>query len=146
MATHTYDDATFRSLYPAFADTGRYTAAALEIQYADACNFVSPNDGCFLSGAALDGALYAMTAHLQALSDLAASGQTAAIVKSSSVGKVSVSVQAPPVREGDAYNYWLSLTPYGLKLRALFKAASAGGFYAGGRPERLPFRKVGGAF
>lgn len=83
-------------------------------------------------------AIYLLTAHLLTLSNQTNnngnSGQ-GGIVGSASVGDVSISyVQIPNL---DKFDYWLSLTPYGLQLIALLEILSSVPFYIGGSYERV---------
>ncbi|CAB4132155.1 Protein of unknown function DUF4054 [uncultured Caudovirales phage] len=146
MATHNILDLTaFRAAYPAFSDVVKFPDVMLNAMYQNAGNYISQNDSTSgLNGAMLDYALQLMTAHLLQSSVLIASGQTSAIVTSSSVGSVSVSIMPPPVKS--AFGYWLATTAYGQQLRGLLSVQSAGGWSVGGSPERSAFRKVGGMF
>ncbi|MDR1349679.1 MAG: DUF4054 domain-containing protein [Zoogloeaceae bacterium] len=86
-----------------------------------------------------------LTAHLLALNDTAKAGETpSGATTSASVDKVSVSLAAPPVKNG--WQHWLSLTARGQQLWAWLKVNAAGGWEVGGLPEREAFRKVGGVF
>lgn len=144
MAQHVIDYATFRILFPAFANATTYPNAVLDVFWASAVSFLGDYDGCLLSGAGLQSALNFMTAHLLQSNVLLQSGQTAVIVTGSTVDKVSVQLMPPPVKS--AWQWWLFTTPYGVQLWALLSAQSGGGFYVGGRPEQSAFRKVGGRF
>lgn len=144
MAVHVFDVTTFRLLFPAFADEGAYPDTLLALRWTSATVYISAADGPLLSDAPLQLALNQMTAHLQASADLLAAGSGAVVVKGSTVGKVSVMLEPPPTK--NAWQFWLATTPYGLALWALLKSQAAGGFYAGGHPERHAFRKVGGRF
>ena len=126
----TFNVTTFRAQFPAFFNV--------------ATCYVSDADYGRLTGDCRLYALTAMTAHLAAISDLAAAGNTPAFVTSSTIGSVSVSVQPPP--NTDQWEWWMNLTPYGQQLLALLTQAGVGGFLVGGSPERSPFRQVGGGF
>lgn len=128
------DVALFRQLFPAFANPATYSDALIQFQWDVAGGYVSTCEKM----------IYYMTAHLMALSDLIASGQTPGMVSSSTVGSVSVSLTPPPVKS--QLNWWLSLTPYGQQLLAMAQALTAGGLYIGGKPETGGFRDIGGGF
>lgn len=86
-------------------------------------------------------AIYLLTAHLSLLTFKTRSGQSGGMgagqVASASVGEVSVSyVQIPNL---DIWSYWLTQTPYGLELLALYEQLTAIGFYKGGSFERVLF-------
>lgn len=146
MADHsTLDIAAFRLAYPAFASDTKYSDALLNTYYATAGSFIPMNDvWCGLNGATLDLALQLITAHLLQLYTLAMRGQQGKIMTASSIDKISISVQAPPIR--GAWDYWLNLSPYGMQLLALLSGLSVGGWSVGGAPERAAFRRVGGRF
>jgi hypothetical protein len=128
------DITTFRQLFPAFSNATTYPDATITMQYDTAGLYVTFSDR----------AVYLMTAHLMALSDIIAAGNTPGLVTSAAEGAVSISMTPPPVNT--QFKWWLSLTPYGQQLLALLEVQSAGGSYIGGSAERSAFRKVGGVF
>jgi len=145
----TFDPALFRSQFPAFASVTDYPTATLQVYYNISGLYISTNDYGYLNGDGRAYALNLMTAHITAINDInaaAAENQSTSVglVTSASVGDVSVSIQPPPTKS--AFDYWLSLTPYGQQLLALLNMIGAGGLYIGGLPERSAFRKVGGIF
>lgn len=152
--TQAYDDAAFRQLFTAFADTTKWPETSLSMYWTVATDYISVSDNpCnMLNGNSLALALNLMTAHLATLfnadatnvADGDAPGQPGGVEVSASVGAVSVSMLPPPIK--DAWDYWLNQTSYGQQLLALLKVKSVGGFYVGGLPERTGFRKVGGVF
>lgn len=84
-------------------------------------------------------AIYLLTAHLSMMAYKAQSGQggemRAGQVASAAVGEVNVSyVQIPNL---DQWSYWLTLTPYGLELLALYEQLTAVPYYIGGSLERV---------
>ena len=84
-------------------------------------------------------AVYLLTAHLAALMYKTSTGDTSSTsgrVASASVGEVSISYEALPSSTDD-FDYWLSLTPYGLELLALLNTLTAAPFYIGGSYERV---------
>lgn len=144
MAKHVLDIPVFRVLFPAFGNPTAYPDGVLDVFWGNAVAYLGDYDGCLLKGAALQSALNYLTAHLLASDDLIKQGRTFAVVTGSTIDKVQVQTQPPPIRSG--WQWWLATTPYGVQLWALLTASSAGGFYVGGRPEQSAFRKVGGRF
>ena len=128
----------FRLLYPAFASVTDGVVLAVSVQ---AECFIAPTAcGC------TDQAWMLATAHMLALRNAAASGNTQpGLLTGATVGGVSVSFQAPPYGSS-AYKFWLFTTPFGAQFAALLARCSAGGVYVGGAPERAAFRQVGGGF
>jgi hypothetical protein len=145
MATHSLDPAAFRLAFPAFADPAVFPDPRLQVNFGMATAYLGDADGCLLRGAGLQAALDYLTAHLLALSVMAADGGGPnAPVTGSTVDKVSVQLAPPPFTDG--WEFWLSQTSYGQELWALLSIKSAGGLYVGGSPERSAFRRVGGGF
>lgn len=144
MATHTLDLAAFRLLFPAFADDTKFPDAVIQAQWNAATAIMTDQDNWALCGDKLQTALDYLAAHLMQLNALASSGGGGGIVKSSTVDKVSVTLEAPPAKS--QWAWWLNQTPYGATLLALLGIAGAGGFYVGGLPEQAAFRTVGGGF
>lgn len=150
VVTVAYNDENFRKQFPAFADTTKWPEPTLQMYWDMATEFIS-TDSCpcrNLSGSSLQLAIDLLAAHLATLFGSPSTGVEAGAqggpVTNASIGSVSVGIMAPPVR--DEWGFWLSQTPYGQQLLALFKVKSVGGFYVGGLPERSAFRKVGGTF
>lgn len=137
------NSAEFRQIFPAFADPNTYPDTRLRASFTMATAFVSPDEYGDMALEFRPQALNLMLAHLLALGDMAAAGQTGVVI-ASRVGDVQVQLQPPPER--GQWRYWLNQTPYGSQLVALLEMQSAGGFYVGGLPERSAFRKVGGVF
>lgn len=147
MAQHTLDLATFRLLFPEFANATTFPDAYIQAQWDAAVAHMGDYDGWALSGSSLQTALNYLTAHLLKINVLIAAGGgggVTGVVTGATVDKVSVQLAAPTTRNG--WQYWLASTPYGMQLWALLSMKSAGGLYIGGRPERRAFRKVGGNF
>lgn len=150
----TLDIAKYRVLFPQFADDEKYPDDMIELYWELASTFISTKDcPCsILRGKSLEYAYYLLTAHLMTLalqaSADAAQNEGAAgaggVLISASIGEVSVSMAAPPTKDG--WSYWMNQTPYGQQLLGLLSALSVGGFSVGGLPERRGFRKVGGTF
>lgn len=141
MATQVFNVTAFKAQFPEFAATD---PTALQGYWDMGTAYLNPNDGWLMSGATLLLALNLMTAHMARIFTMIGAGQDAGVTTSASEGSVSVSLQPPPAKT--AFQQWLSSTPYGLQLRALLNAKSAGGFYVAGLPELAAFRKVGGVF
>lgn len=139
---YTFDIAAFRVSYPAFSDPEKYPNVTLQAFYDTATCYISDEDYGYLSGDCRYKALTLMTAHLAALSDMIAAGQTPGLEQSAAIDKVSVSLTPPPLR--NQWQWWLSLTAYGQQLLALLQAKAVGGFFVGGSLDRAAFRKAGG--
>lgn len=144
MSVITFDVNKFRTDFPAFANATTYPDATLQGYFDAATCFVSPQNCGTLRDGCRARALNLMTAHLAALADIIASGQTPGQVQSATIDKVSVTMTPPPNK--NQWSWWLGLTPYGQQLLALLAAKSVGGFYVGGSPEGSAFRKVYGVF
>lgn len=145
MTTHVYDDASFRLMFPVFADDTVYPPALIGMWWSTGTGFVSAQDNCGINGDALQSALNMMAAHLLWSSVLIGRGQTTVgVMIGSSIDKISVSFQAPPMLNN--WRSWLLTTPYGAMFLALMEAQAAGGFYVGGSPERDAFRNSYGIF
>lgn len=145
MALHTLDIAEFRGAFPAFANSALYPPELLQFWWGFATCELCPNDSAVLNGECLQRGLMLCLAHILTIIDKAAKGRSATgAITSAAIDKVSVGYTAPPYSSG--WQYWLSLTPYGLLLRSLLSSKAAGGFYIGGWPEADGFRKIGGVF
>lgn len=143
----TFDVEKFRALFPQFADEETYPTELLDIKWDLAVGFVSDRNCGRLVGKQREYAIMLVVAHLLTLDlYIQTNGNqgSGGIVTASTIDKVSVTLLPPPV--DSPYDFWLQQTPYGSQLLALLSAASVGGFYVGGLPERAAFRKVGGRF
>lgn len=143
----TLDIATFRTLFPEYANVTTYPDALITIKWGLALGYVSDRNCGRLRDDQREYAIYLVVAHLLRMDAMIASGGglgDGGVVQSATIDKVSVALVPPPVTS--AWDWWLQQTPYGSQLLALLSAASVGGFYVGGLPERAAFRKVGGRF
>lgn len=135
-----YNDAQFRALFPAFANTGTYPEATLSLYWGVATAYIAPYpqycDGINLSTQTL--MLNQLTAHITQLNTMAATNQQAGIVTGAGVGAVNVTLQPPP--EVNQWEWWLNQTPYGQQFLALAQVLTVGGYYiADGIPARGMF-------
>ena len=149
MATITFDASSFRAAFPAFENPTTYTDATLQFYFNNAICIISDNSAFGSMQDTTDNqprslCLNLLTAHIAVLMTQAAAGQQNTLVTQSTVDKVSVTLEPPPA--DTEFQWWLSLTPYGLQIRAILQTFSVGGFYFGGRPELSAFRKVGGCY
>ena len=144
MSVIIFDPAAFRVQFPAFANITTFPDITLQAYFDAGTCYVSDQNYGRLTDACRVLALNLMTAHLTALSVIIAAGQTPALVQSSGIDKINVSLTPPPLK--NQWQWWLSTTPYGAQLFALLTVRAAGGFYYGGLPERSAIRKVGGVF
>ena len=145
MAEVTFDVASFRTLFPEFANSAAYPDDRLQSCFDQASCFIRTVPTRCLSEQCLTLALNLMTAHLCAVADNARQGKPAALITSSSVGSVSVGATAPPFGSSQ-WAWWLNTTAYGPQLQALLGGLANAGFYFGSRCERQGFRKIGGGF
>lgn len=144
MATISFDIAAFRAAFPEFSNETTYPDVTLQMYFDMATCYISDLDAGCLTGSCRTLALNLMTAHLTRIGTQAQAGGNSGFVTSSSIDKISVSVNPPP--NANQYSWWLSNTPYGQQLQALLSSNIVGGLYVSGRPEKSAFRKVGGFF
>lgn len=138
------DITKFRELFPYFTDDITYPDATITMNWETSSLYISNEDYGWINGTQREHMLYLMTAHITALYDIINTGSNTLLTTSSTIDKISVTTTPPVVKS--QFQYWLSLTAYGLQLLALLKANAAGGMYVGGMAERSAFRKVGGIF
>ena len=88
-------------------------------------------------GSRINMAIYLMTAHRLTLMFNAQTNQSGqgGKVASATVGQVSVSYEAMP--KADKFDYWLSLSPYGLELLGMLQTLTASPKYYGGSLTRV---------
>ena len=137
------DIAAFRINFKAYASETDYPDALLNAKYLIGKCYIADDD-CTLEHDCRVYALQLMLAHLLRIQDLIDQGLPDQVVTSASERDVSVSLSEPP--SSSTWDYWLGSTPYGRQLLAMLSAASVGGFYVGGSPERRGFRKINGGF
>lgn len=150
-----YNDANFRQLFAAFADTTKYPMATIQMFWNVATDYIDIDDNpCnVLNGSSLQLVVDSLCAHLMTLFTADANnvaegedpGQPGAIETSASIGSVSVSTLPPPVNN-DPWRFWMNQTSYGQQILALLSVKAAGGLYVGGLNERSGFRKSHGVF
>jgi len=128
-----------------------FTDAVIETYWNQAVCYVSNIDTqFFLNTACRTFALNLMTAHLLTLQvannpdGASATIGQGGFVSSSSIDKISVSVQAFDTKS--EFVWWLNQTAYGQQLAALLAKSSVGGVYYGGNNELGSFRRSGGQF
>lgn len=145
-----FDAALFRAQFVGQFTNPPYTDSLLETYWSIGTCYVSDSDTqLFLSTACRRVALNFITAHLLTLNIAANTGSAdtlpqTAFVESSSIDKISVSVQS--FTNQDQYEWWLNQTPYGQQLLALLAASAVGGAYFGGVNELGSFRRAAGQF
>lgn len=142
-----FNPTTFRTLFPQFSNVSTYPDLTLQSYFDLATGYVANDSYGDMTDAVRTQALNLMTAHLLAVAALIAQnnyqGQVG-VITGANIDNVSITLEPPPQR--GQWRWWLNTTPYGGQLAALLDAQSVGGFYVGGLPERLAFRKVGGVF
>jgi len=139
-----FDIDQFRIDFPQFSDSTVFSDVRLQAYWDWATCYISDCDYGYLSGACRYYAIELMVAHLAQLNIIIAAGEIPGQVIGASISKISVTLQGAP--NPNQWEWWLNQTPYGQQLLALLQAASVGGFFIGGSPERLAFRNVGGCF
>lgn len=146
MSIIVFDPAAFRAMFGEFKNVQCYPDALLDGWFTIASAYISVEDcACYmLAGPQRVLALNLLTAQMGKLYDMGLKGETPGVMRSASIDKVAVTVEPPPTNS--AFEWWLSLTPYGQQLLALLQALTAGGVYIGGLPERDGFRRIGGGF
>lgn len=145
MTQLAFDATIFREQFPAFINPITYPTSVLEMYWGMAGCYVDNNiEAQTLLSDCLRLALNYVVAHMAYLNGLILAGQTPQIISSSTIDKVSVTLEPPPAK--DNWNWWLNTTPYGQALLALLQVKAVGGLYVGGLPEGLAFRKYAGIF
>jgi len=144
MTTVAFDDQIFRQQYPEFVNPDTYPPAMLNNWFTMASQYINPNSDAYRSLDVVTLMLNLMVAHLAKSMTMIAAGQTTAVVTGATEGSVTVSMEPPPTK--NAFQWWLSTTPYGAQLRALLFQQGVGGFAVGGSLERSAFRKANGIF
>lgn len=144
MATIVFDVDAFRAQFPGLFPDPPNTDAFIEIFWDAAICYVSNSTVGSLSEACRRQVLNLVTAHLITLMESSVAGNQPGFVTSASIDKISVSIAAPTNKS--AFQFFLNQTPFGIQAYAMLFAASAGGFYSGGRNELGSFRRSGGIF
>lgn len=139
-----FNAAAFRAQFSAFKDDACYPNDSLLGWWNIATLYISPVNYGWLNGAARQQALNLMTAHLAALNDMIANGETTSMIKGSTIDKISVELMTPPVT--NQFGWWANLTSYGQQLYALLQIKSVGGMYVGGSAQRAAFMPAGRRF
>jgi hypothetical protein len=143
-ATIDFDATIFRAAFPMFDNKGLYCDATLEAWWNTASLYISTNNYGSMRDDSRRQGISLMMAHLMWCADLVKGGEVPGRVTSSSIDKISVTLESPPSK--DQWSWWLSLSPYGQQLLALLSQKAVGGMYIGGRPEGSAFRRVHGRF
>lgn len=133
MAEVNVSVAEFRQRFPIFSDTTKYPDTVVQTMLDTAIIYIPNQTTCCKDEATVKEMIYLMTAHLLAQNTSNSSGS--GVVQSASVGGVSVTKMAPPVK--NMFSYWLAGTPYGQQLLAMLKMQSTIGIYIGGNKENV---------
>lgn len=126
------DIAAFRAQFPA-ADYPQFSEANMPDEVVTAYGDMALcyiNEGEYLSGACWVCAWNLMTAHLYTINLMTISGEAATIVKSTTVGEVSITMVPPPASEKSMYAWWLNSTAFGTLLSAKLSVLGARGIYS----------------
>lgn len=128
--TINYNDASFRSLFPAYANTVQYNSGTVQAFWDTATAYVGDmySRSWVMSQAQQTLAINQMTAHLLYLNDQIVAGNTPGVMTNATIDKVSVTLQPPP--EKNQWQWYLNQSPYGQQLLSLLQVAAVGGFYA----------------
>jgi len=141
MASVTLDITEFREIYPAFSDNTKYPDSVITIAFNKATIFFKNETNCVLDEGQLKTIEYLMTAHLLQIQTNTNSGNTAGVITSASIDKISVTIADPSSK--DDFDYFLNQTIYGQELLALLSLLVVGGFYIGGSPETMAIKRQG---
>lgn len=136
MAAPTFSAERFREQFPAYASIQRYPDEILQGWWDAAICYLPEYCECN-NLECCEVMYYLMAAHLLYLSQRAAQGQ-AGMLASASIDKVSVSVVTPPAL--NMWQWWMSGSPYGVRLWALLHRRASGGGFVGGSPVRRSMR------
>lgn len=129
----------FREQYPEFKSNVKFPDATITSAFTKATIFFKNETNCEVDIEQLEVILYLMTAHLLKMQLKTLKGQTG-LVASATIDKISVSIVSP--RNLGEFEYFLNQTPYGQELLALLALLVLGGFYLGGSPETLAFKRA----
>ena len=142
MSTIQYNDATFRALFPQYANTTTYPQAAIQLWWNNATAYLSPTY-CASWGRLTLGqqtlALNLMTAHLYFINLLAAQNEDSGIITGAVIDKINVTLEPPP--QVNQWQWWLNQSPYGKQLLALLQTAAVGGRFFNPQPTSTAFRR-----
>ena len=136
----TLDITEFRAMYPAFADVTKYPDSVITLAFNKSTIFIKNETNECLGDSELETILYLVTAHLLAVETKAKANSSGGLIASSAVDKISVSLVAPS--NTDEFNYFFNQSAYGQELLALLSLLAVGGFYIGGSPETLAFKRA----
>lgn len=143
MTAIPFDPAAFRLAFPAFSNQPKYPTEILQMRWDAAGMYITNRQGgCYCGGLNTVKRTYAlslMTAHLQALADMIATGNMPSIITDATIDQVKIGIEPPPA--ANAWQYWLQTTPYGQQLLVLLQVASVGGAYFGGSLDLAAFRR-----
>ncbi len=135
-----YNDAQFRAMFPAFANSATYPESVLQLYFNTAGLIIAnSNFGPLARACATLTCLYLATAHLAQIGQQIAAGQTSGVVVGASIDKISVELQQ--FEFPNQWQLWLSGTEYGKQLLAILQAQSVGGFSTVGGLGRAGFRR-----
>lgn len=140
MSLIQFNYATFAQGYPQFSDMLAFPQATLQLYWNTATNFLSNNTAsCGMTIPQRTTSLNLLTAHIAALSTIAAKGENTGLLQSAGIDKVNVSLTPPP--EVNQWQWWLNQTPYGQQYLALMQVMAVGGFFVGGYPTTFTLRR-----
>lgn len=136
-----FDPDAFRRAAPFFADPVKYPSETLAVWWGIGAEYLTPRYGGALGDSSRDLALNLLAAHLLTVNAGAAAAGApgvAGIVTASRVGDVSVALMPPAA--ANAFQQFLSMSTYGMQVRALLRMAGVGGMYLAGTGGRAGLR------
>lgn len=135
MAVITANITQFLLIYPQF-NTEELKPIA-EYYLSDTISWAQKSWALKRFGGRLNTAIYLLTAHRTFLNSQAQTGQAGQSGKVASASADGVSVSYAQMPGSDNFDYWLSLSPYGLELAALLDLLTTVPQYTGGSFERV---------
>jgi hypothetical protein len=138
MATFAYNDASFRALFPAFANTTTFPASLLQQNFNTAGLYTQNSPDFLVTVGTNIQLLNLMTAHLTQMGIQIAANQASGVLIQAAIDKINITYQETVLN--NQWQQWLASTEYGKQLLALLQVQSVGGFTVPGGPGRAGFR------
>lgn len=136
-----FDGEAFRRAAPAYGDPAKYPTDLLMTWWGFACEYLTAKYGGVLGDSSRDLAINLLAAHLLTINTGAAAPGApgvGGIATASRVGDVSVAIMPPAA--ANAFQQFLSMSTYGMQVRALLRMAGVGGMYFAGIGGRAGMR------
>ena len=142
MATFTYNDASFRALFPAFANPTTFPEELLSQNFTTAGLYTQNSPDWLVTCGTNLMLLNLMTAHLTQLGIQIAANQSSGVLIQAAIDKISIGFQQAVL--SNQWQYWLASTEYGKQMLAMLQVQSIGGTYTPGGAGRAGFSGRGG--